>query len=202
MIVELTELQVDCLKEVFNIGMGRAAESLNTIFDEEIILSIPKVIAIKAQTADTILSLQESNALCSVSQTFQGKNVNAGINLLFTGEKSLELVRTFLGKDTPIEEMSDLEDDALLEIGNIILNSFIGSVANIIQVEFDITLPTLHKYNLLNVFVGETSLANTTIIAGYVEFKIISKSITGLLLLTIESGKLEDFINTLINSMV
>jgi chemotaxis protein CheC len=202
MIVELSEFQIDCLKEVFNIGMGRAAESLSTIFDEEVILSIPKVIAFQPQSADQFLSLYNSNPLCSVSQTFQGKDINAGINLVFTGEKSLELVRTFLGTNTPINEMSDLEDDALLEIGNIILNSFIGSVANIIQVEFDITLPTLHKYNLLNIFLGESSLANTTIIAGYVEFKIISKSITGLLLLTIESGKLEDFINTLINSMV
>lgn len=40
---KLTDLQRDALLEIFNIGVGNAANSMSKLIDEEISLSVPKL---------------------------------------------------------------------------------------------------------------------------------------------------------------
>jgi chemotaxis protein CheC len=65
--------------------------------------------------------------------------------LLFPEHGSLEIVRRMLGDDTSIEHITELEQDALAEIGNIIINSCMSSLANLFGTEMIGSLPRVQS---------------------------------------------------------
>ena len=141
---ELNELQKDALGEVFNIGVGRAAASLSTIVNDEVILSAPSVHIVRSEEASGMILGPEARSLSTVSQLFSGP-FEAKATLVFAELNALEIVRLMVGPHMSIEELSEFEQEAMCEIGNIILNACMSSLADLFQVSFDSTLPE-HRF--------------------------------------------------------
>jgi chemotaxis protein CheC len=53
--------------------------------------------------------------------------------LIFPEASSLELVRVVVGRQLSLEDIVNLEDEVLAETGNIILNSWVATIANLLQ---------------------------------------------------------------------
>lgn len=141
---ELSELQRDGLGEIFNIGVGRAAASLSQIVNDEVMLSAPSVQLLQAQEAGTLLADFDPGKLSAVSQDFTGPFESRAI-LVFPESNALEIVRLMVGPHLTVEELSEFEQEAMCEIGNIILNACMSSLADLFRVSFSSTLPT-HRY--------------------------------------------------------
>mgnify|MGYP000081184527 CR=1 FL=1 len=181
-----TELEMDALSEAFNLALGEAAATFASLVREEIELSAPTVEIISREALSTRLekaqSDNHSNRLCSIDQRFHSADgFDSEALLLFPEQGSLEIVRRMLGDDTPIEHITELEQDALAEIGNIIINSCMSSLANLFGTEMLGSLPQvrtssaralLDEHCPNNVFlvarIGMTMSAHN--IAGYVLF--------------------------------
>jgi len=102
--IDLTDLEQDALKEMFNIGVGHAADSLSQMVNEEVRLSVPSLqILSRLEAEDHFRSAPISN-FCGVVQRFEGE-FNAHAILMFPGVNSLELVRLMVGEMVPLEEM-------------------------------------------------------------------------------------------------
>lgn len=142
--LSLNELQHDALGEVFNIGVGRAAASLSQIVNDEVLLTAPDVSLVHVDRAAALLRSSELQQFSSVSQTFSGP-FEAQAMLVFPESNALEIVRLMLGPHITIEELSEFEQEAMCEIGNIILNACMSSLADIFHVCFTSTLP-LHRF--------------------------------------------------------
>ena len=63
--------------------------------------------------------------------------------LIFPDTKSLELVRAVTGGELPLEEIIELEQEALAETGNIILNGCLATIANMLQRNLKMSLPEI-----------------------------------------------------------
>lgn len=135
----LTELEQDYLVELFNIGIGKAADSLSQIVNQEIILSVPTVEYITID--DLNKKMVEHQDICSVSQSVQG-TFSANSMLLFPEESSLEIVKKMLGEGYSNETIAELHQEGFTEIGNIVLNACIGSLGQSFQEEFKVGLPS------------------------------------------------------------
>ena len=61
--------------------------------------------------------------------------------LIFPETNSLELVRAVVGRELALEDIVDLEDEALAETGNIILNSWVATIANLLKSALKMSLP-------------------------------------------------------------
>jgi chemotaxis protein CheC len=61
--------------------------------------------------------------------------------LIFPEEQSLDLVRSVVGGDLSLEEIIELEQEALAETGNVILNSCLATIANSLESSLRISLP-------------------------------------------------------------
>jgi chemotaxis protein CheC len=142
--VELSELQRDALGEIFNIGVGRAASSLSQIVNDEVLLSAPYVQLVQDKEASRLLLGKELRQLSTVSQIFSGP-FNAEATLVFPETNALEIVRLMVGPHMSVEELSEFEQEAMCEVGNIILNACMSSLADIFHISFDSTLP-LHRF--------------------------------------------------------
>lgn len=151
--IEVSELQRDALGEIFNIGVGRAAASLSQIVNDEIGLSAPSVMFLAPAEVRRVLLGTELQQLSLVAQDFRGP-FDARAMLLFPEKNALVIVGHMLGERVPPEQLSELEQEAMCEIGNIILNACISALADLFGVEFEGGLP-YHQFadnNSLNLF--------------------------------------------------
>ena len=138
--VDLTELQRDAITELLNIGMGRAVAALSQMVAEEVHLEVPFVNVLSRLEASNELRAQSLDRIAAVKQQFDGPFSGDAL-LLFPKEKSLELVRSLMNDTVPLESLTDLEQEALMEVGNVILNACLGSIANLLNNEINSGLP-------------------------------------------------------------
>ena len=144
MTTQLTELQQDALIEIFNVGVGHAANSMSQIAGEEITLSVPRFDILQgADQAGAIRAAIHSQHICAVSQDITG-SLDAKAFLIFPEGKTQEIVRRMLGESVSVEELNEMEQEALSEIGNIILNSCFSALSDVLQSSFQSSLPAYH----------------------------------------------------------
>lgn len=192
--MEVTDLQRDALGEIFNIGVGRAAASLSLIVNDEIELSAPTVLLLSPAEVHQALSGAEFTRLSLVAQDFSGP-FDARAMLIFPEKNALAIVGHMLGESVAPEQLSEFEQEALCEVGNIILNACISALADMFGIEFEGTLPQhqiadLRTLDLFGVRGTQTPLilvvqVNLTIrqecIHGHLLFLLSVTSLQGLL---------------------
>jgi len=138
--LELTELQLDSLTEIFNIGIGTAAASLSEMIDEDVQLAIPAVKCLPLMKASSSLAEDQTAVLSAVEQNFSGEFEGTAF-LLFPKGESLELVRRLISSDLPLDELSEFEEDALKEVGNVILNACFYTISDMLGCRLDGDIP-------------------------------------------------------------
>jgi len=138
----LNELQLDALTEMVNIGVNRAAAGLREMVGEQVHLSVPNVALVGREQAIATLAATEASSLVGIHQVFDG-DVTGRALLIFPDTKSLELVRAVAGAELSLEEIIELEHEALAEIGNIILNGCMATLANMLQRNLKMSLPEI-----------------------------------------------------------
>jgi chemotaxis protein CheC len=132
---ELSELHRDALGELFNLGVGRAAHSLSQMVRDEIELSAPFVDLIRSSEVSAVLVGSEFKELSMVTIDFEGPFVSKAI-LLFPERNALAILSNMLDPELTPEEVSEFEQEAMCEIGNVILNACMSALAD----EFGIQL--------------------------------------------------------------
>ncbi|MCG6117689.1 MAG: chemotaxis protein CheX [Aquimonas sp.] len=137
---ELSALQLDALGELFNISVGRAASALSDLTGEAVSMSVPLVHLLSPPKLVELIDPDRSRRLTSVSQVFSGSFSGRAL-LMFPGDASLEVVRMMLGTQVPLEQLTEMEQDAMCEIGNIILNTCFSTIADMLGERFDCGLP-------------------------------------------------------------
>lgn len=138
----LGELELDALTELVNIGVSRAAFSLREMVGEQVHLSVPSVDLLSRARAIEILGKGGDSQLVAVHQVFEG-DITGRALLIFPQTKSLELVRAVTGGDLPLEDIIELEQEALAETGNILLNGCMGTIANMLRRSLTMSLPEI-----------------------------------------------------------
>lgn len=137
----LSELQLDALTEIFNIGAGRAASSLSEIVGDEVKLSVPRVQLYQSSEINADVLSLNSPRLGAVRQSFSGL-FNADAMLLFAEKRALEIVHDMMGSQVGVEDVAEFEQEAMCELGNIILNACLSSMADMLDLTLDSSLPT------------------------------------------------------------
>lgn len=140
--IVLDELELDALTELVNLGISQAATSLAQMVQDEVTLSVPQVSLVSREEAIRTMAEREASNLVAVHQVFEGDIVGRAL-LIFPEAKSLELVRAVVGGDLTFEEIVELEQEALAETGNIILNGCLATIANELKRSLKISLPEI-----------------------------------------------------------
>jgi chemotaxis protein CheC len=147
----LSPLRLDALTELVNIGVSRAASSLREMVRAQVHLSVPVVTLETRARAIEILAEREASNLVAVHQVFEGDIAGRAL-LIFPETKSLELVRAITGGDLPLEDIIELEQEALAETGNILLNSCLATMANMLQRSLKMSLPEVLRGDAASFF--------------------------------------------------
>jgi chemotaxis protein CheC len=186
----LTELERDALGELSNLAMARAATSLRKMVKNEVRLSVPKVEILTPAKAAEAIAKPNTDHLVAVRQDFDGPFSGRAL-LIFPEAKSLELVRVIVGRDLPIQDIVELEDEALAETGNIILNSWIATIANLLKQELKMSLPVVMRRNPHQIF-EEVGSQKLLILFIHISFEISHQQIEGYVALMMDIPSIEE----------
>jgi chemotaxis protein CheC len=197
----LTELQHDALTELVNIGVSRAATSLRDMVGQEVRLSVPRLLLVGRPEAIEILGAQEGNKLIAVHQVFEG-DLTGRAFLIFPETRSLELVRAVTGGDLSLQDIIELEHEALAETGNIILNGCLATIANLLERSLHMSLPEILRGGGPDFFnLAPPPEAGDVIMFLYIDFDIQERDIRGYIAMIMDmpslralTGLLDDFI--------
>lgn len=137
---KLSEIQLDALKEVGNIGAGNAATALSQLLQRKINMDVPRVKVLPITDIPEVIG----GAELLVAGVYLGVESTAPCNILFVVpvESARDLVNTLMGreKNADIDEMGH---SALMEIGNILAGSYLNSLAMFTSLSFAPTVPDL-----------------------------------------------------------
>lgn len=189
-ITELSELELDALTELVNIGVSRAANSLRDMVGEQVLLSVPSVSLVSRDVALNLLAGGETERLVAVHQVFQGELTGRAL-LIFPETRSLELVRAVTGGDLPLEDIIELEQEALAETGNVILNGCLATIANMLERSLKMSLPEILRGRGPEFFdIDPPPEAGDVVMFLYIDFVIKQRDIQGYIALLMDMPSL------------
>jgi chemotaxis protein CheC len=179
--IELTEIEQDALAEITNMGVSRAGSNLRQMVGEQVLLSVPAVTIVTRQAASKLVERNNAKKLVAVQQSFEGPFAGRAL-LIFPEAQSLELVRLIVGHEHSLEDVIDLEQEALAETGNIILNGCLAMIANVLHRTMRMSLPSIVRGDGATLFeVDGATSGGQFVLFLYIDFNIRSATFTALL---------------------
>ncbi len=198
MIESIGELERDAVTELINIAIGRAAASLSELVGDELRLSVPHLEFLTPDQAAERLEADTGGAdTVAVRQRFDGR-LSGDILLIFPERRSLDLVRSMLGAEVPLDQLTDLEQEALLEVGNIILNACLGSLANQLGLAVQSSLPIYVRgrgARILDSGAERPAAASELVLFVHVDFAMLRNDINGYLAFVMDIAAARHFID-------
>jgi chemotaxis protein CheC len=189
--IYLEELERDALTELVNIGVSRAAGSLRKMVGEQVFLSVPSVEVVGRSVAATLIREREAGPLIAVRQGFEGAFSGQAL-LIFPQDNSLELVRAVTGETMSTTDAADLEDEALAETGNIVLNSCLATMANMLKRPLTMSLPEVIRGDGAYFFqLEDNSGGQSVVLFLYINFSISERSIRGYIAMLMDLPSLD-----------
>jgi chemotaxis protein CheC len=182
----LSELEHDALAEIANMGVSRAAASLRQMVGEQVLLSVPAVSIVSRHTAAQLVERNHATRLVAVQQSFEGPFDGRAL-LIFPEAQSLELVRSIVGDQHSLEDVMDLEHEALAETGNVILNGCLATIANVLNRTMRMSLPTVVRGDGGTLFgLQRNDGQEQLVLFLYIDFSIKNRDIRGFIALLMD----------------
>lgn len=195
-LIEISERQRDAIREFFNIGIGKSAQILNEMFQSHVILKIPDVRLISSAERYEGKGIEPDRAVSYVEMSFHG-DLDGKAFLLFNDQDLPVLLQPLISESVDSSSMSLIHSNVLLEIGNIVINSLVGSISNILQLSVFYTLPQFGSgpAGALDVF-HQNGKENYSVFADTV-FQFEKNKVNGFILLYMDLDRFETFFKTI-----
>ena len=199
--VALDELEHDALTELVNIGVSRAAVNLRQMVGEQVLLSVPSVEVVSRKHAVTLIRERDNDDLVAVRQDFEG--VFSGRALLIFPEKnSLALVKAVTHDTLTDAEAHAMEEEALAETGNIVLNGCLATMANMLKKTLSMSLPEVIRGGGRILFeLDSQPMPGGVVLFLYINFTINDRNIRGYIAMLMDVPSLET-LKTLIGEFI
>ncbi|APF26968.1 chemotaxis protein CheC [Clostridium botulinum] len=191
----MTPLQLDALKEVSNIGTGNAATALSQLLGRKIDMNVPDINIVPFE--EVMAEIGEEKVAVGVLVRVLGDTPG---NILFVFEKStaLDLVHRLTGMQE--EELSEMGNSVMCEIGNIISASYMNAIARFTNLIITPSVPAV-SYDMLGAILSTTFIEagqyNEHVLDIETVFKEDGSEISGHFYYIPMPGSLEKILNTL-----
>lgn len=130
-----SDLQLDALRELANIGSGTAGTALSSLLGRSVDISVPQAAAL--DLADAVDAAGPAEQLVWAVVVPVNGNLDATA-LLVIGDEDAGTICGFLG----VEPETDTGRSALEEIGNILVASYVGALGQMTGLDLDLRPPS------------------------------------------------------------
>lgn len=191
--MSITSLQLDAFRELVNIGVGRAASSLNEMLNSPILLEVPEVNMINYEDLAVLMREGNDNAednFSCVQLHFHG--VFSGLAaLVFPPLSAVKLVSSLTGEEPETPGLNGVMAGTLSEVGNIVINCVIGTIGNILDKPFDFALPNFVQGRLSDLIGAHHTVLPKSILLVRTHFTVKDNQVDGSILLVFEAASFD-----------
>ncbi len=191
--------QQDALVEVCNIGMSKAAKQLSILLDSKVDISIPSISCLKLSEVSENLLNHSEELLSFVYQDILG-SIQGRTVLVFKKGQAKSLTDAVVGcmeKLSAKEEMM-YQQEAMVEIGNIIISSCLAAMVNMLSMSVNLSIPKYVEYNNKSKLAKDVYQFDEKIEDAFIfrtNLKTIENSISGNLMLVVTSDSVIELLN-------
>jgi chemotaxis protein CheC len=133
-LTQYTDLQLDALRELANIGSGTASTALSSMLGRSVDITVPNAFVLPMADAVTAIGAAEAEVTGVVLGVVG--DMGASVLLLFSPNDAKQMC-ALLG----VEAGTEIGESALMEIGNIVGTSYINALASMTGMEIEPTPP-------------------------------------------------------------
>ncbi|MCH7477691.1 MAG: chemotaxis protein CheX [SAR324 cluster bacterium] len=165
-------------------GFTRSAGSLHALLETHIDLEVPRIELLTLGEVWRKLLASDSDTPASVSIRFGGP-FSGTSTLMFPQETASKLVAILSDTGVDSEDPEMVRAGTLLEVGNIVLNSVMGSIGNILKTHFTFAVPDFMEdtaEKIMSIPGKETDLA----LVSWAKFHVKFNRIEGRIVLIFE----------------
>lgn len=128
--MKLSSVQADAMQELGNIGAAHAATTLSQMLGSTVEMSVPAIKVIDIADLGDYMG-EESAAM--VAFELQGEIPHGGYVLFYISKESaIRLTNTMLGLTDMNRSMNEMDESALIEVGNIMVSAFLDATAELL----------------------------------------------------------------------
>lgn len=137
---ELNSLELDTLREVGSIGTGNAATALSQMLNREVKITLPEVRIMGYNEAiEWIGGPEEISAGVLVKLSGQISGIMLSVQPLDFINLALESILQQAVSD--YSKLSEMESSVLVEVGNIMISTFINALSGLAGISVNLTVP-------------------------------------------------------------
>lgn len=193
----LDEAQHEAVTVVLQAAVRHAATVLNETIDDNVFLSAPPPeLCLRHQAVERLDAVAGHQPSIAVRQHFRGR-FSGDVLLVFPEASSIELVRAILAEALPLDIMTELEQDALVEVGNVILNACLARIALQLGERLHGGLPQSVRGSGQRIFdsrgVEEDGRRDDLLLFQRIDFAIGARRFVGFLAIAMDSLSAETF---------
>ena len=139
---EMNELEIDILKEIGSIGGGNAATALSSMLNAKVNMSLPKVEILDFNEA--LVNVGDTEEVVAAILVEMSGELSGIMLFILTKEFSDEILFRMLGKtEANFFELAEIDSSVLMEIGNIVISSYITAMASLVNMSVELSVPQL-----------------------------------------------------------
>ncbi|MCK5128061.1 MAG: hypothetical protein KAR42_17525 [candidate division Zixibacteria bacterium] len=193
----LTEAQKDYLTELINIGVGQGAASLSEMVGAKVRLKVPDIDVCQLNAMYKCLEKLNADKVSAVQQGFSG-SLSGDAYLVFSHESAKNLAAKLLEEELDAESADVQTEEVITEVGNIIINSFLGLWSHIFPNHLNYEVPSYHLKSPDELFADKlncTSEERKHIVVSANAFFIVKDlEIVGTVLVVFELSSIEQLV--------
>ena len=188
--MNLTPHQADILRELMNIGVGRAAGMLNEMTVAYVRLQVPSVRIFSALEFKKEMEREGVDRLAAVRLGFKGPFFGTA-DLVFLPESASKLVAVLTGEEPGTPEFDSVRAGTLNELGNIVISGVMGSMGNLLDKRIEYSLPQYIEDTIENLLKLSNANSDGPILLVRTHFVIEQLQIEGDIMLIFEVGSFD-----------
>lgn len=196
---EISESGMDTLRELINIGIGRAAGTLNELTRARVILEVPVVELIRLGELSAHAASLNGSTSSAVQINFDGY-ISGSTALVFNTAGAAALVYAITGEEFETTEMNGMMAETLKEVGNICINGIMGSIGNILHERITYTPPRYAEGTVNSLFRKNAIDEQVLVIIVNTRFLVSEIDVDGYIMMLLEFSSLEKILTKIAES--
>jgi len=195
---KLTDLQVDTIREISNIGMGNAATALSQMIEQPVNITVPKADIVDITDVPTLMGGEEIPVAASYVQVVGEAR---GHLVLANNIEDMHRLISLIVPGATLDVMEDeMARSAVQEIGNILGSSFLRSLSDLTKLNLLPTVPAVavdYAGSILTYVVASMYQITEKLVIVQTEFNVGGETIQGLCIFVPEPGALKTILGSL-----
>jgi chemotaxis protein CheC len=164
-----------------------------------VVLDVPQISILSIHDLSGVMSSMYSD-LAAVEQQFSG-GLHGDVVLIMDLDVASVFIDLLSGGPGVSRQLTFSDREALLEVGNILLNAYIGSFGNLLKTQVNVSIPLLHMHSLEKLLTMiEDEGKNPYVLLVKTKFLLNNGSVVGHVALIIEADSLDDLFQSIESS--